>query len=149
MITYKDIKKAINTKLKKEFDFEINSNDVKEGFNRPSFFVTLDNHNRSSNQDQIQKSLTVRIYYFPTDRYEYSLEIMDIQERLENLFDLKLKVKDRYLNIMETSGNETDGVLEFSFDIDFYEARESMYQGDETQHNQEMMQSLEIKIKGD
>lgn len=124
MITYTDIKKAINSSLKKKFNIEINSKDISEGFIRPSFFVGLENTNRSSDENQIHKSMTIQIYYFPTDRYEYSLEIMDVQEQLENLFDLKLKAKDRYFNINEARSNTTDGVLSFAFDIDFYDGRE-------------------------
>ncbi|MEK4247596.1 DUF6838 family protein [Psychrobacillus sp. FSL K6-2684] len=127
MITYTDIKKAINSSLKKKFNIEINSKDISEGFIRPSFFVGLENTNRSSDENQIYKSMTIQIYYFPTDRYEYSLEIMDVQEQLENLFDLKLKAKDRYFNINEARSNTTDGVLSFAFDIEFYDGRD--YEG--------------------
>ncbi|MEL3956921.1 DUF6838 family protein [Caldifermentibacillus hisashii] len=124
MITYRDIRKAINAKLKNEFNIEINSNDVKEGFKRPSFFVTFDNLVKSSDQSQFDRSLTIRIYYFPTDRYDYSLELLDIQEQLENLFDLKFNVLDRKFNIFESSSLITDGVLEFSFDIQFSDAKD-------------------------
>lgn len=124
MITYKDIKKAVNGLLKNKFNIEINSNDVKEGFNRPSFFVAFDDANRSSTPEQVEKSLTIRIHYFPTDRYNYSIEVLDIQEQLENLFDLKLGVLDRKFNIHEASTLVTDGVLEFSFDIYFFDVKD-------------------------
>jgi hypothetical protein len=124
MITYKDIKIAINTYLKNKFGIEINSNDLKEGYKRPSFFVSFDNFIRSSNQEQVQKSFTVRIYYFPTDRYKYYVELLDIQDSLESLFDLKLEVLDRKFNINEVSTIVTDGVLEFSFDIEYYEGKD-------------------------
>jgi len=126
MITYKDIKIAVNRNLA-TFDVEINSSDVSEGFNRPSFFVQFDNNKRSADEDQVHKSLTIIIYYFPTDRYEYSIEVLDIQEQLENLFDLKLRVLDRQFNINEVNTNLTDGVLNFSFDIEFYDARDATY----------------------
>jgi hypothetical protein len=124
MITYKNIKIAVNTLLKNKFGVEINSNDLKEGFKRPSFFVSFDNFLRSSTEEQVQKSLTIRIYYFPTDRYNYSVELLDIQESLESLFDLKLEVLDRKFNINEASTVVTDGVLEFSFDIEFKEGKD-------------------------
>jgi hypothetical protein len=124
MITYVNIKKSVNTLLINEFQIEINSNDVSEGFNRPSFFVSLDNQNKSSTTDQVERTLTIRINYFPSDRYNSSLELMDITERLENVFDLKLGVLDRQFNILEVSSLVTDGVLEFSFDINFYDGRD-------------------------
>lgn len=137
MITYKDIKIAINKKLIDAFNIDINSNDVKEGFKRPSFFVSFDNQLRSSTQEQVEKSLTIRINYFPSDRYNYSLEIMDVQEQLENLFDFKLDVLDRKFNIIEVGHVVTDGVLEFSFDIQFFDGK--------VLEEQEPMDELDIK----
>lgn len=123
MITPKDIRISINNQLKKT-GIEINARDVKEGFNRPSFFVQLDNSNRYSSPTQIERTLTVRIYYFPTDRYKYSIEVLDMQDTLEQLFDLKLKVKDRWLNIEEFNSYVNDGVLNCSFDLEFEFARD-------------------------
>lgn len=122
MITYKDIKKAVNSELA-TFGVEINSQDVQEGFNRPSFFVQLDNNKRSGDESQVHKALTVQIYYFPTDRHDYSMEVLEVQEQLEEIFELKLKVLDRLFNIDETDSGTTDGVLNFSFDIEFYDGR--------------------------
>ena len=145
MITYKDIKKAVNTLLKSGFNIEINSNDVKEGFNRPSFFVSFDNLGRSSTVEQVEKSFTIRINYFPSDRNDYSIELLDVQERLENLFDLKLSVKDRHFNIIEASSVTTDGVLEFSFDIEFSDGREAVYRTLGDNPDAELMETLDIR----
>ncbi|PEB56240.1 hypothetical protein CON65_15905 [Bacillus pseudomycoides] len=145
MITYKDIKKAINSLLTKEFAIDINSNDVKEGFARPSFFVQFENSNRSGNESQVYKSLTVQIYYFPSDRHNYSIEVMEVQEQLENLFDLKLKVLDRFFNIDNTSATTTDGVLSFSFDIAFYEGREFEYNTTGVDYPVEPMEELDFE----
>lgn len=131
MITYADLKRAINAKLKtvtvEGAPVELNSRDVTEGFIRPSFFVQFDNNIRSSDESQIHKSLNVQIYYFPTNRYEYSEEVLDVQEVLESKFDLKLRVLDRYFNIDEVNAMMVDGVLNFSFDLAFYDGRE--YEG--------------------
>ncbi|WP_456273628.1 phage tail terminator family protein [Bacillus sp. AK031] len=123
MITYKDIVTAVNSKLS-SFEVEINSRDVKEGFPRPSFFVQLLPSTRSGDVDNVHKMLTVQIYFFPSDRYTYSLEVLEVQENLEYAFDLKLKVQNRYLNIMDAESVLTDGVLNFSFALEFYDGRE-------------------------
>ena len=128
MITYKDIKKAVNTRLSTKFEgIEINSNDVTEGFNRPSFFVQITNPIRTGEVDQVYKSLTVQVYYFPTNHNDNSIELLEIQESLESAFDMKLLIEDRYININDTNTVETDGVLNLSFDIAFYDGRE--YEG--------------------
>lgn len=122
MITYKDIRKSINQQLSKT-GIEINSRDVSEGFNRPSFFVQLNNIGRSSDESQVHRSMMVQIYYFPTDRYEYSIEVLEMQETLEELFELKLPVKDRFFNVDEFRSDTVDGVLNARFDLEFYDAR--------------------------
>lgn len=119
-MNYLDIKKAINDRLKSQFSIEIQSKDVREGFNRPSFFVEFDDMTRTKYESHEQKSLTVRIYFFPTSSTHYSIELMEVQERLEDVFGLKLKVKDRLININSTESLIVDGILEFSFQLDFY-----------------------------
>ena len=123
MITYKDIRLAVNRKLKTT-GIDINSEDVSEGFNRPSFFVEFLNIARSSDENQVHKSLSVQIYYFPTDRYKYAIEVLEMQETLENIFDLKLAIKDRLINVEDINTGTVDGVLNCSFDLAFYDGRE-------------------------
>lgn len=143
MIDYKDIKKAINNQLDKT-DVEIQSRDVREGFNRPSFFVQLDNVERSGTPTQIELSLTVRIYYFPTDPHEYAIEVLEMQDWLSELFDLKLKVKDRLLPISEINSKVTEGVLQVDFDMKFEQGREKEKEFDDfrEEHPYEDMENL-------
>lgn len=126
MINYKDIRGAVVRQLKKT-GIEVSSRDVTEGFIRPSFFIELSNVNRSGDRNQVHKSLSIQIYFFPTDRYEYAIEVLNMQEELENLFDLKLTVKDRHFNVEEFSTFLNDGVLNCSFDMEFEEGR--VYEG--------------------
>lgn len=115
-----DIKKAVNSLIKSEFpNIEIQATDVEKGFKRPSFFVLLDNVDRDTWQFISIRSMTVRIYYFPSDRYRYSLETMDVQDRLESIFNLNFAVRDRVITINETRGQMVDEVLEFEFDFEF------------------------------
>lgn len=125
MITLKDIKIAINNLISANFTAEVTSRDIKEGFKRPSFFVELDNVKRSpAGEEQIERKLTVRIYYFPSSRYQYNVEILEVLEKLEEVFDTKLKVQDRYFNIDEVESIVIDGILQFYFDIQYEEGRE-------------------------
>ena len=137
MISYKQIKKAINDKLKANFNIEINSKDIREGFIRPSFFVEFDEMNRIGLESQIERSFTVRIYFFASDMDAPSIENMEVQEELENAFDLKLQVADRHFNILEARSVVSDGVLQFEFEIQYEEGREI--------EEAEKMQELEFK----
>ncbi|MEK4715340.1 phage tail terminator family protein [Sporosarcina sp. FSL K6-5500] len=141
MITYKDLRIAVNRKLKTT-GIEVNSEDVSEGFNRPSFFVEFLNIARSSDENQVHKSLSVQIYYFPTDRYKYAIEVLEMQETLENMFDLKLAIKDRLINVEDINTGTVDGVLNCSFDLAFYDGRErNKYE----QYPSELMHELDFE----
>lgn len=130
MIAMKEIKKAINTRLMDKFiGIEINSNDVREGFKRPSFFVGLEGKS-SGGQGHVEKEIDVQLYYFPTDPYDYSIELLNVQETLQTLFDLKLRVADRYINITDTNAVVTDGVLSLSFSLEFTDVRDVLQDSD-------------------
>lgn len=149
MITLKDIRLAVNRQLEKT-GIEINSRDVSEGFNRPSFFVQLNNVGRHGTETQIERILSVHIYYFPPDRHEYAINVLNMQEILENLFDLKLRVKSRYLNVDEFNAFLNEGVLNCSFDIEFFTARDRAWKTEEEEkhenlHPVELMQELDFE----
>lgn len=112
--------------------------------------MQLDNANRAGNESQVEKSLTVRIYYFPSDRYEYAIEVLEMQETLEELFDLKLGVKDRYLNVDELTTFMNDGVLNCSFDMEFSTARDLEWVTEDQKdfldkHPTELMEELDFE----
>lgn len=125
MITFKQIKTTINKKLQSNFiDIDVSSKSANEGFTRPSFKLELDNVKREGYLTQVEKSCTVRIFYFPTDENDNAIELLDVQEALGNLFDLKFSVEDRHLDIVEPNFDEIDGVLQFEFDLQFFDGRE-------------------------
>lgn len=140
MITFKKIRIAVNNKLKQVFNLPINSSDVTEGFLRPSFFVEFDEVNRTGLESQIEKSLIVRIYYFPTSTEKASIEILDMQEELPNAFDTHLSVEDRQLHINTTNSTVSDGVLQFEFEMVFEDGREST-------DDAEFMKEIDIEIQ--
>lgn len=93
--------------------------------------------------------MIVNIYYFPTDRYEYAIEVLDMQEALESLFDLKLRVKDRYLNVDNLNTFVNDGILNCTFELEFFTERDVDWETDERQEHLEKypvedMEVLEI-----
>lgn len=143
MLTLKQIKLAIIDMIMTKFpDIKIQSTDVTSGFKRPSFFVTIDNVNRDSRLYHSIRSMTIRIHYFPSDRNKYSLELLDIQDGLESIFNLNFKVEDRVITINDTRSQEVDGVLEFEFDLNFLESNEITQTGELG----ELMSDLELDV---
>lgn len=102
---------------------------------------------RSSDENQVHKSLSVQIYYFPTDRYKYAIEVLEMQETLENIFDLKLAIKDRLINVEDIDTGIVDGVLNCSFDLAFYDGREFTWNVDGTEIPFDPMEKLDIEYE--
>ncbi|WP_432408557.1 phage tail terminator family protein [Wukongibacter sp. M2B1] len=131
MITYSDIVTAINTKIELKFpNIEIQSTDVEEGFSRPSFFIPLNNIKTSDFMNFARdRTITVRIYYFPTDRYSNQIEILEMQDSLEEAFidDNEIQVNEDFIiGIYESEIEIVDGVLQFEFEIFISEEYDSV-----------------------
>ncbi len=125
MITFENIRTTVTKNLKANFNgLKVLSESVKDGFKRPSFKVELDNVKREGYLTQVEKSCTVRIFYFPSTIDDNAIELLDVQEALGNLFDLKFSVDNRHLDIVEPNFDEIDGVLQFEFDLQFFDGRE-------------------------
>lgn len=143
MITIKDVLLVINTILNANFpNIEIQATDIEEGFNRPSFFVEVENNNTSNLMTNYKdKNLSIRIYYFPSNRETYQIEIIEVEEKLEELFCQKIKInEDFYIAIDETESETIDRVLQFVFDLNYVQELEDT---DES----ELIDTLDINIK--
>ncbi|WP_155591857.1 phage tail terminator family protein [Lysinibacillus cavernae] len=156
MITFKQIKAAINEKLLSNFiDIDVSSKSVSKGFTRPSFKVELDNVKREGYLTQVEKSCTVRIFYFPSNDDDNAVELLDVQETLGDLFDLKFTVEDRHLDIVEPNFDEIDGVLQFEFDLQFFDGREYGEGGsgnnieDEIKNGKDFYEKYPIELMGE
>lgn len=133
-----DIKKAINTLLETNFPgHKIYADDIKEGFSRPCFFVELLPISRDNEGNGLySRRVSVIINYFSRDKT--SLENIKMQDQLEEIFGQTLTVGDRVVTINNIEGYINDGILQFSFNIDYVDSL------DITQ-DYELMGELEMK----
>lgn len=142
-ITIKDVITVINRNLETKFPkISIVSTDVEEGFKRPSFFVDIDNHNKSRMGEVLKDiNFTVRIYYFPSTKYKNRIEVIDMMEDLKDLFLTTLKINDDfYIPIDDINSTITEEkVLVVDFDIRYV----SEVPEDE---DLEMIEELELNI---
>ena len=146
MIKYEDIIVAVKARLNDKFNkIEVNSNDVKEGFNRPSFFIKIDNIKAAVfMQDTQDNYLTVRVSYFPENKHVNQEELLLMQDQLAELFlmDNVVNVNQSIsFEVEEITFDEVDGVLHCDFDIVIYQE----YNRVETTP---IMENLEYKREG-
>ncbi|MCU6709404.1 hypothetical protein M6D81_11880 [Paenibacillus sp. J5C_2022] len=142
MLTYKQIVRAVTNQLIDKFpDIEIQASDVEEGFQRPSFYVILDDIERDTRKNYSIVSMTIRIYFFPSNRYEYALEVLDMQFQLEQLFNLIMSLEDRVITINRTSSMVVDKVLEFGIELEYHDSAFA-----QQEPNTEVMQELKLNV---
>lgn len=143
MVTSKDIIMAVDRELRNKFpDENIEYRDLEEGFEKPSFFISLDN-NLYSDFMAIYKvsQKIVRISYFPYDRYNNTEDLLEIQEELSNIFFSALTIGDNFIiDIKNCNSNIVEGVLYYDFQIEYIqEAQEEVV-------NSDLMEELNINL---
>lgn len=143
-VTLKEIAKAINVKLKAALpDIEIQSKDISEGYARPSLFVDIDDVQTAKyGANGRERTVSTTVYYFPSDRHTYKIEMLDAQEKLEQAFAANLAIREGFVVFpSELRSVKVDGVLQTSFDLYYIEMLEDPGDG-----NAEFMGSLETKL---
>lgn len=121
MVKILEIHDAIAKKIKLKFtDIPVKSTNVEEII-RPSFSMDFDNVKADDFMDEaLDRNITVRIYYFATNRYKHKVENLNIQNDLTILFleDNILEVNENTkIQIEELEFDIVDGVLVMNFDI--------------------------------
>ena len=143
MIKLSQILKAVNTKLKETFPkIEIDSKDLSEKFNRPSFRTELNGLKTSAFMTTYkERHFTIRIYFFNSVIGKGRLERLKITEAIEDAFLGSLKVTDDFIiPVDDIDFDETDeGVLIASFDSLTMEQIENDV-------DSEMMEELEYRF---
>jgi hypothetical protein len=131
MLTRVQINKSINDKIKVEFPgILIQSRDVEEGFQRPSFFVSLETVRTEAFQFNVLREMTCRILFFPTDRYVFKEEAYDVMDRLEKLFGLNFTVSNRVITIDSAETDIIDKVVHYDFHFSYLEDTQKDETGD-------------------
>ena len=145
MLAIIKVTEAVKSKLRNTFkNTNIQSQDISEGFKRPSFFIELDNIKVSDFMTKLQETdLTVRISYFPSKVNYNTSEICSTLDILNRTFieDNLLELEEGYITeVNDSNVSVVDKVLHFDFDINLSEEYVRKL------HNEETMGELELGI---
>lgn len=126
MITLNKIIDGICEALNTEFgdDFEIYTEDVKQGLKEPCFSVVL--LNPSVEQflgKRYHRNNLFCIHYFPKSKHEAKAECFDVQERLQDCLEL-IAVDGDLTRGTGMHGEVVEGVLSFFVDYDMFVYKE-------------------------
>lgn len=125
MITTADLLNAVTAKLGENFpEVRIWSTDKDKDFGKKCFFIKY-SASRDGKPEFVHDYGQIRIYYFPSDKNVNRMELLDMQERLSELFLFRIFVNDDFaVPINELEFEIDDDVLVMSFDFDMYQMPE-------------------------
>lgn len=144
LVKYTEIHKAIVEKLNST-GIDTTGKDVSEGFDRPSFFMSFDNVKASDfMREALDREITVRIYFFSSTIDNNKIELLNMQDKLSELFlEDNLIIVNEYMNLEvdKLEFSIVDKVLHCYFDVRLCENYDRV---DDTP----TMEELQIERKG-
>jgi len=124
VVGLKDLKKAIHAAIKTTFPtVSLYETDVKEGFTRPSIFVTFGTMYRTDYAESFLREIPVVVNYFPSNRDDYQIEVLETQEDLEAVLRKGFVVSGRHIHVLEDMESEVvDHTLQTIFRLSYYDS---------------------------
>lgn len=138
MTTLVDLNEAVNKVLSNRFpNRKIYAGEVTEGFQRPSFFTQIipmgmDYENLNYKTDRLMVAITC------FNEGDTELENIKMYDELIKAFGRVLRVKNRYITLLNIRSSNADGALQFSFDLNYWSQLRK-------EEERELMKELEMK----
>jgi len=119
-VTLTALTKDINQILRDATKLRIYGNEVKEGFQRPCFFVqVLPVQDRIESANLERRLITVIIHYFSEQATDP--ENLTMADTLRQTFGMVIAAAGRKFTRGDARIDTVDGVLQFKFDLSFYD----------------------------
>lgn len=138
MIKGKDLKRGITKKIHENFKEKVLNSEAQQDFKESYFFVyfeTFERESYSNTNDYVNYGVVVQ--YQKADKNS----LMEIGDKLSEIFNYSLKIDDLYLLITNNSWYIEDKALFFTFELGFYVDKLKK------EINYELMQELYMKYE--
>lgn len=117
MVKGTDIAKAVKKLINKNFEDKVINSESLEDFKKPYFFVYFEDFSRqsySNSNDVVDFGVVVQ--YQKADK----IKLMEIGDKLSELFNYSLKLDDLFVLITENSWEIEKNSLFFYFNVQYY-----------------------------
>lgn len=117
MIKGKDLKRGIIKKIHENFKVKVLNSEAQQDFKESYFFVyfeTFERESYSNTNDYVNYGVVVQ--YQKADKNS----LMEIGDKLSEIFNYSLKIDNLYLLITNNSWYIEDNALFFTFELGFY-----------------------------
>lgn len=138
MIKGKDLKRGIIKKIHENFKVKVLNSEAQQDFKESYFFVyfeTFERESYSNTNDYVNYGVVVQ--YQKADKNS----LMEIGDKLSEIFNYSLKIDDLYLLITNNSWYIEDNALFFTFELGFYVDKLKK------EINYELMKELQMKYE--
>lgn len=111
--------------LDEEFHCRIYSDEVKEDFKKPCFFVAATSVMTPQTLNWLKKELTIVLTYYADDKNKNEVHYLDVVDRVQDLFPVGVSAGKRYLKIDTIEDDrvgEEDDILQITITIPYTES---------------------------
>ena len=114
--------KSIAIMIEDEFDNNVYSDEVREEFEKPCFFIKSLMHSQLQNKFYIKRNLSIICTYFPDEENKNEEHYMEITDRLLLIFKQGISVEDRHFDVTDIHGDrigEDEDIMQFTIEISY------------------------------
>ncbi|WP_417502674.1 phage tail terminator family protein [Mitsuokella jalaludinii] len=111
--------------LDEEFHCRVYSDEVRENFKKPCFFVTATSVMTPQTLNWMKKELTIVLTYYADDKNKNEVHYLDVVDRVQDLFPVGISAGKRYLKIdtiEDDRAGEEDDILQITITIPYVES---------------------------
>ena len=108
--------------IEDEFDTNVYSDEVREEFKKPCFFIKSLMHSQLQNKFYIKRNLSIICTYFPDEDNKNEEHYMEMTDRFLLLFQRGISVEDRHFDVTDIHGDrigEDEDIMQFTIEISY------------------------------
>lgn len=129
-----------------EFHCRVYSDEVREDFKKPCFFVAATSIMTPQTLNWMKKDLTIVLTYYADDKNKNEVHYLDVVDRVQDLFPVGVSTGERFLKIETIEDDrvgEEDDILQITITIPYMERVRK------ADSSAEMMEEVSINVVHD
>lgn len=119
-----EVIKSIAAAVKKEFDCPVYSDEVRESFKKPCFFIAASSRMTTQMVNWLNKELIIALTYYARDGEKNEITYMDVVDRVQLMYPVGIRAGGRFLHIDTIEDNrvgEEHDILQIEITIPYVE----------------------------
>lgn len=139
--------KSIAIMIEDEFDNNVYSDEVREEFEKPCFFIKSLMHSQLQNKFYIKRNLSIICTYFPDEEKKNEEHYMEMTDRFLLLFQRGINVEDRHFDVTDIHGDrigEDEDIMQFTIEISYMDTTGVL---EDKLENGESMDTVQVRYE--